>query len=136
MKSMTRRQAYNYIMAGFFPKKDDIDSIVDLQDIFGHQTYWFILSLLINEETKENALTLFNLIWSETEVDSLLRSVNNYYQEQADYVNNCYEIRTLKNEIIERERKIEQLTFENDKLSKQLDKQKALLTLQLDDEEE
>lgn len=135
MKSMTRKQAYNYIMAGFFPKRDDIDSIVDLQDIFGHQSYWFILGLLANDETKENALKLFELIWNKSMVDSLLKTVNNYYQEQADYVNNCYTIRELKNKVLDIEKQIEQLEQKNINLNKQIEMSKKLLTLKLDEEE-
>ena len=67
---MTEKQATLFVRAGYFPKENDIEAICDLQDVFGHQIYWFIIKLLCEEddEYRENAERLFNLIWNKDDV--------------------------------------------------------------------
>ena len=71
MRKMTEKQATLFVRAGYFPKENDIEAICDLQDVFGHQRYWFIIKLLCEEddEYRANAERLFKLIWNKDDVE-------------------------------------------------------------------
>lgn len=75
MKSMTYEQAYGYVLAGFFPNPADIDTIVELQDIFGRLPYNFNISLLADDKTCKNAIKLFSMIWHDETVESMIKAM-------------------------------------------------------------
>lgn len=120
MKSMTCEQAYNYVLAGYFPERSDINSIVDLQDIFGHLPYSFCIALLNNDETTNNAMNLFQRIWDMTTIKGMIASVDRLHSnkisreiiveqiKEAEYKiaalqsqikTNTYELAKIENEI-------------------------------------
>ena len=84
MRSMSEYQAELYIKAGYFPKDNDIDAIVDLQDVYGHQRYWANVRWLYDAETRVNAEKLFRLIWSADQVDNMKAEAERIHQAQKE----------------------------------------------------
>lgn len=82
MRSMTEEQARNYILTGYFPNSTDIEAIVDLQDVYAHQRYWSCVKWLFDEETHNNALKLYELIWDEIQMTSLLRAADKIHETE------------------------------------------------------
>ena len=74
MFTMTEEQARAYVIAGFFPRRDDTAAITDLQDAYGNLFSQFLDELLDDAETAENAEKLFRLLWSAEEVDRMIES--------------------------------------------------------------
>lgn len=77
MYTMTEEQARAYILAGFFPRRDDVTAITDLQDAYGHLSVHFVEQMLDDLDTAENAERLYRLIWVDKDVDRMVRQSQN-----------------------------------------------------------
>ena len=84
MRKMTEEQATYFIKAGYYPTENDIEAIVDLQDVFGHLSYWFNFRLLADDETHDNALKLFKLIWNKDDVFFWERRVEEFKRKKEE----------------------------------------------------
>lgn len=65
MKTMTKAEFKNFVMSGYFPTSNE--DIADLQDVLGNQSMWYLVSLLVKEDTKDNAAALYQRLMSEKE---------------------------------------------------------------------
>ena len=77
MYKLTEEQARAYVYAGFFPRPEDVDAIVDLQDAFGHLSVHFVEQMLDDLDTAENAERLYRLIWADEDVDAMVQQSKN-----------------------------------------------------------
>ena len=77
MYKLTEEQARAYVYAGFFPRPEDVDAIVDLQDAFGHLSVRFVEQMLDDLDTAENAERLYRLIWAGEDVDAMVQQSKN-----------------------------------------------------------
>lgn len=75
---MTKEAAVQFVKAGVFPSPISIVEIVKLQDEFAHLPWGFNVSLLARDDTRENAATLFALLYDESTVRSMMREANSY----------------------------------------------------------
>ena len=75
MRRMTIEEAKHYILAGYFPKENEVESICDLQDVFGNLSYWKIIGFAGSEDEtlRENTKKLLRLIWSEEMAERVIR---------------------------------------------------------------
>ena len=111
MRSMSEYQAELYVKAGYFPLENDIDDIVDLQDVFGHQRYWSNIRLLYDAETKTNAEKLFRLIWSADQVDNMKAEAERIHQAQKEKVDIEAQIAELMQKKAKLDSKINEYKF-------------------------
>ena len=96
MRSMTEAEATYYIKAGYFPYREDIDAIVDLQDVFGHQRMWAIYKWLYDKHTKKNAERLFRLIWAKDVVDNYIQYVDKIRAKEEEALSLQRQIKELQ----------------------------------------
>ena len=98
MRKMTEEQATLYIKAGYFPRTTDIEAIVDLQDVYGHQNYWAIIRWLYNTDTCDNAKKLFYLIWHKDDVNRYIETANAIKEKERELAKLRANIAELKRE--------------------------------------
>lgn len=81
MKTMTKAEFKNFVMSGYFPTSNE--DIADLQDIFGSLPYWYNISLLICEKTKDNMITLCNKLLHPDDFNHLVKKAKDHAEELA-----------------------------------------------------
>ncbi len=105
MFTMTEEQARAYVIAGFFPRRDDTAAITDLQDAYGHLPTQFVDDLLVDPQTAENAEKLYRMILPTDVVNYMISCAQSKKVNASDFLDTlrsnafnkiCDELRTIK----------------------------------------
>lgn len=81
MKTMTKAEFKNLIMSGYFPTSNE--DIADMQDIYGYLPYWYHISLLVCEETKDNMIKFCSKLLHPTDFNVLLEKAATLAEQLA-----------------------------------------------------
>lgn len=79
MKTMTKAQFKNLIMSGYFPTLNE--DIADMQDIFDYLPYWYHISLLVCDETRNAMKNFCSKLLDGKTYDQLLKAAGTQWEE-------------------------------------------------------
>lgn len=79
MKTMTKAEFKNFVMSGYFPTSNE--DIADLQDVYGYLPYWYHISLVVCEETRDKMCDFCEKLLHPKDYEKLMDTANEKIRE-------------------------------------------------------